>query len=1213
MSTHKNTCFGIVCWITVLLTSVSMFQHLKHIIQSFMPEGGEYFSFSNMMLCCNVAAATVRNGLKGFWKVESGQWSEAGEILSMLKCCCNSIFYADNNAIENKYVLSCTAEFNRWKNNALKFEFSFSSSKYYSVGISFENFGKQLLGQDGQFANSNAWAPVDPQRLILGRPNHPMPDWQANQTRRANFQEMLLNHNANRIAAANRTLESSINLAARNPLLPKFHPLGSSGTFYPGHSYPKYNLNNVPITEANAPATATATFTNSFQSTPVKMDQLKFAGNQFHTIAESSSQTKDKQENLVSSKEKGIHEYCNELLQQIVDSSPAAISTACGDQKDSDSVIHGEGSGLGIDLNKTPDPKAHIRRKHRPKVIRERKPTRKPNLQKNEVTENPPKKRKYVRRTAKTPQADVITETNDSAIPTRKSSRKSLNFDLEKSGNEGQCRIVGQKEIQINKDHEKDFSSTSDNKAAEMLRGENVRHGTNSVLLIGQQDELPVGNQQSRNTDNITLQMNEKRTNAFSQGRKHSVSFSLVTEKGPTQGNSGCMPQYIQAEELRKFLLQSETSRISQNTKELICQSAYQSLSDIPSNSIEEKGSKRKHSSVDSEIDSAKTPKRTKKTLPRKVDGRSSSQIISKDESQKVRRKGKEVSQSQQSQPNEETPDSSTKSEIACRLSSLMISKMEGQSALVLYKGDGTIVPYKDAKKQKPKPKVDLDPQTERMWKLLMGKEGSSSIDGTDEEKELWEKERIVFRGRADSFIARMHLVQVRHASVQEISDTIKGRGMNNMLADRIKEFLNRVVNDHGSLDLEWLRHVPPDKVKDYLLSIRGLGLKSVECVRLLTLHHVAFPVDTNVGRIAVRLGWVPLQPLPESLQIHLLDQYPILEYELHYQMITFGKVFCTKTNPNCNACPMQAECRHFASAFASARLALPGPEEKGIVAMPVPIAAGRNPSMNVNSLYLPPPGNYFISEASPKRVQWEPIIELPKSPVRDLSAELAISDMEDFGEDPDETSSIESNSDEQKLWECMECCEGDDMSKALVVLTSHFASIPAQKLKYVSRLRTEHQVYELPDSHRLLEKMDKREPDDPSPYLLAIWAPGETANSTKLPERRCGSQDSGNLCNDKTCFSCNSIREADSRIVRGTILLFADHASSIEPINIPREWIWNLPRRTVYFGTSVASIFRGFVCVRGFDQQTRAPRPLVSRLHNVEKRAVKPKTNKKK
>ncbi|KAK1400229.1 hypothetical protein POM88_010092 [Heracleum sosnowskyi] len=148
----------------------------------------------------------------------------------------------------------------------------------------------------------------------------------------------------------------------------------------------------------------------------------------------------------------------------------------------------------------------------------------------------------------------------------------------------------------------------------------------------------------------------------------------------------------------------------------------------------------------------------------------------------------------------------------------------------------------------------------------------------------------------------------VRLADFEEVAQTIRERGMNNMLAERIKAFLNRLVSDHGSIDLEWLRDVPPDKAKEYLLSIRGLGLKSVECVRLLTLHHIAFPVDTNVGRITVRLGWVPLQPLPESLQLHLLELYPVLEsiqkylwprlckldqrtlYELHYQMITFGK-----------------------------------------------------------------------------------------------------------------------------------------------------------------------------------------------------------------------------------------------------------------------------------------------------------------------------------
>ncbi|KAL8236364.1 hypothetical protein R6Q59_017445 [Mikania micrantha] len=504
----------------------------------------------------------------------------------------------------------------------------------------------------------------------------------------------------------------------------------------------------------------------------------------------------------------------------------------------------------------------------------------------------------------------------------------------------------------------------------------------------------------------------------------------------------------------------------------------------------------------------------------------------------------------------------------------------------------------------------------------------------------------------------------LRRAHVNEISDAIKERGMNNLLADRIKDFLDRLVRDHGSIDLEWLRDVPPDKAKDYLLSIRGLGLKSVECVRLLTLHHLAFPVDTNVGRIAVRLGWVPLQPLPESLQLHLLEMYPVLEsiqkylwprlckldqltlYELHYQMITFGKVFCTKSKPNCNACPMRAECRHFASAFASARLALPGPEEKRMVPSDAPNSTNATYTTQptiLGPLQLPPFENSCNKNA---QFSCEPIIEEPATPEPE-TAELSLTDIEDqYYDDADEIPTIKLDMNEftanlQKMQDSIEI-QGD-MSKALVALNPQAASIPTPKLKNVSRLRTEHLVYELPDSHPLLKGLYKRETDDPSPYLLAIWTPGETAHSAQPPERGCQAQESGMLCDRTTCFSCNCMKEANSQVVRGTILMpcrtatrgsfplngtyfqvnemFADHASSLNPIDVPRAWIWNLPRRTVYFGTSVSTIFkglttqeiqqcfwRGFVCVRGFDQKTRAPRPLMARLHFPASKLVKTK-----
>ncbi|XP_010552933.1 PREDICTED: transcriptional activator DEMETER-like isoform X2 [Tarenaya hassleriana] len=103
-------------------------------------------------------------------------------------------------------------------------------------------------------------------------------------------------------------------------------------------------------------------------------------------------------------------------------------------------------------------------------------------------------------------------------------------------------------------------------------------------------------------------------------------------------------------------------------------------------------------------------------------------------------------------------------------------------------------------------------------------------------------------RQRSKDAMDSLDYEALRCASVGEISEAIKERGMNNMLARRIKALLDRLVKDHGSIDLEWLRDVPPDKAKDYLLSIRGLGLKSVECVRLLTLHNLAFPTQMLEG-----------------------------------------------------------------------------------------------------------------------------------------------------------------------------------------------------------------------------------------------------------------------------------------------------------------------------------------------------------------------------
>lgn len=90
-------------------------------------------------------------------------------------------------------------------------------------------------------------------------------------------------------------------------------------------------------------------------------------------------------------------------------------------------------------------------------------------------------------------------------------------------------------------------------------------------------------------------------------------------------------------------------------------------------------------------------------------------------------------------------------------------TKFQRESALVLYQRDGSMVPFGSslARKRKPRPKVDVDDETDRVWKLLLQDINSEGIDGTDEDKaKWWEDERRVFNSRADSFIARMRLVQ---------------------------------------------------------------------------------------------------------------------------------------------------------------------------------------------------------------------------------------------------------------------------------------------------------------------------------------------------------------------------------------------------------------------------------------------------------------------
>ena len=147
-----------------------------------------------------------------------------------------------------------------------------------------------------------------------------------------------------------------------------------------------------------------------------------------------------------------------------------------------------------------------------------------------------------------------------------------------------------------------------------------------------------------------------------------------------------------------------------------------------------------------------------------------------------------------------------------------------------------------------------------------------------------------------------------------------------------------------------------------------------------------------------------------------------------------------------------------------SARLALPGPEEKRVVCSDVSTDPSHSCGVVEKPMFLPPPEDHMGGGAGFTPINCEPIIEEPASP--ESSIEYTERDIEDafYEEDPDEIPEIKLNIEEfttnlkSFIQGNKEMPEGD-MSKSIIALSPRLASIPAPKLKHVSRLRTEHQV----------------------------------------------------------------------------------------------------------------------------------------------------------
>jgi endonuclease-3 related protein len=143
--------------------------------------------------------------------------------------------------------------------------------------------------------------------------------------------------------------------------------------------------------------------------------------------------------------------------------------------------------------------------------------------------------------------------------------------------------------------------------------------------------------------------------------------------------------------------------------------------------------------------------------------------------------------------------------------------------------------------------------------------------------------------------------------STVELAELIRPAGYYNIKAGRLKSFLNRLFEKFDGR-LERLESLSTDRLREELLSIKGIGPETADSICLYAFNKPVFVVDAYTGRILGRhrllepgAGYEDIRMLFES---SLPREVPLYN-EFHALLVRLGKEYC-KTKAQCPGCPLE-------------------------------------------------------------------------------------------------------------------------------------------------------------------------------------------------------------------------------------------------------------------------------------------------------------------
>ena len=141
-------------------------------------------------------------------------------------------------------------------------------------------------------------------------------------------------------------------------------------------------------------------------------------------------------------------------------------------------------------------------------------------------------------------------------------------------------------------------------------------------------------------------------------------------------------------------------------------------------------------------------------------------------------------------------------------------------------------------------------------------------------------------------------------ANIEDIENIIREIGTFKKKSVYVKNIATKLIEDGYA-------KVPNDR--KYLLSLPGVGRKTINVFLAEIYALPAIAVDTHVERVSKRLKIAKDNDDVLTVEKKLMKSIPKERWiKTHHQFIFFGRYHCKSLSPNCTYCKLKEQCRYY-------------------------------------------------------------------------------------------------------------------------------------------------------------------------------------------------------------------------------------------------------------------------------------------------------------